>query len=327
MCHRPCGYYAVCCSTALQRPTVHTSCDQTRFPRRLPSPLLLLCMLNFQSYSAPPFACLALPRLAPPCSALPAPQHPTPCVPRGARPVLFHTLRHREPHGLSPHGTCLWFSLVASSHHVLALSILCSHTYTHTLISPSRALSIVPFTYLTLLPPQDGTVAYCFVNHKKLISWGNPSASGDGSHRAHSVRLSLPPPPTPPHPPRAPRPACLPHNTRAFLFPDTPSHTQPLYTPPCVSSPMRLLCRVLLHRAPTTYGPHFLRSNPLPPSPPLPPSSPLYAELSILLSTTFCMPRLAPPCSALLRLACPPTPHPMRASWCTSRAVPHPAPP
>ena len=75
---------------------------------------------------------------------------------------------------------------------------------------------------------------------------------------------------------------------------------------------MRLLCRVLFHRAPTTYGPHFLRSNPAPPPRASPLTSSLHAELSIILSTSEstspCMPRPARP----------PTPHPTRAAWCTS---------
>ena len=52
---------------------------------------------------------------------------------------------------------------------------------------------------------------------------------------------------------------------------------------------------VLLHRAPTTYGPHFLRSNPAPPPRASPLTSPLYAELSILLRTAL----HASPCPAL----------------------------
>ena len=151
VCCRPCGYSAVCCSTALQRLTVDTSCDQTRFPRRLPSPLLLLCMLNFQSYSAPPFACLALLRLAPPCLPPNTPPHAclvvhVPCCSTPCATVsltVYHRMARASDFPSSPHPT------------VSSLSQSFAHTLTHTHSSPrpSRALSIVPFTYLTSPPP------------------------------------------------------------------------------------------------------------------------------------------------------------------------------
>jgi len=77
---------------------------------------------------------------------------------------------------------------------------------------------------------------------------------------------------------------------------------------------MRLLCHVLHHRAPTTYGPHFLRSNPAPPPPR---ASPLTTPLLNFQSYSH-HPVHASPCPALPHLARPPTPHPMRAAWCTS---------
>ena len=56
-----------------------TSCEQiTRRPRR-PAPLSSAELSILLSTTL-------MPRLGPPCPALPAPQHPTPCVPRGARP-------------------------------------------------------------------------------------------------------------------------------------------------------------------------------------------------------------------------------------------------
>jgi hypothetical protein len=103
----------------------------------------------------------------------PTPLHtsPSPALPRLARPptlhpmraawctfVLFHTLRHREPRGLSPHGTSLWFSL-STLPTVSSLSqsfLLTQHLHTHAtplLVSLAHS-SIVSFTYLTPPPPR-----------------------------------------------------------------------------------------------------------------------------------------------------------------------------
>jgi hypothetical protein len=119
-------------------------------PRRLPSPLLLRCLLF--SYSAPPCMPLssALLRLAPPCPPPNTPPHAsrgacpccsTPCA--TASLTVYHRMARASGFPSSPHPT------------VSSLSQSFAHTLTHTHSSPrlSRALSIVPFTYLTLLPP------------------------------------------------------------------------------------------------------------------------------------------------------------------------------
>ena len=81
---------------------------------------------------------------------------------------------------------------------------------------------------------------------------------------------------------------------------------------------MRLLCHVLHHRAPTTYGPHFLRSNPAPPPRASPLTDPLLNFQSYSHPACLALPRLAPPCPALPALQHPTPCVPRGARLCCS---------